>query len=68
MWREDAVTYLRTAVNFHDGTEARMTTPFSSATNTGASTVVQDCSSCSRLTFTTATPWGLPSMRIGEER
>jgi len=44
------------ARNFQSLTELRMTTPCSSLTNTGASTVDQDCSSWSRLTLTTATP------------
>jgi hypothetical protein len=43
-------------VNFQSATVPRMTTPFSSLTKTGASTVDHDCSSWSRLTLTTATP------------
>ena len=46
----------RSAVNFQSGTEPRITTPFSSVTMTGASTVDHDCSSWSRLTLVTATP------------
>jgi hypothetical protein len=46
----------RRVVNFQPLTADRMTTPFSSATSTGASTVVHDFSSCSRLTLMTATP------------
>ena len=58
----------RSVVNFQEGTDARMTTPFWSVTMTGTSTVAQDCSSCSRLTLTAATPTTTPFASKGEER
>ena len=67
-WRRACSSSGRSVVNFHDGTEARITTPFSSVTRAGASTVAQDCSNCSRLTLTTATPTVRPSSVSGDDR
>ena len=56
------------AVPLTDGVEARITTPFSSETRAGASTVFHDCSNCSRLTLTAATPIVFPSSVSGDDR
>ncbi len=53
----------RRARNFHDGSEARITTPFSSDSSICMSALCQRCSSGSSPTLTTATPpgrWPLP--------
>ncbi|MNS85183.1 hypothetical protein D3C72_1190410 [compost metagenome] len=58
----------RSAASFHDGSEARITTPFSSVSSIWLSLPCQRFSSGSRPILTTATPAGLSRSPSGAER